>query len=54
MIVNEIKLKEVKKKLKECPKEVVEYVEALERSNERWKYLNEQAVKKIYELTEKK
>lgn len=47
--VNCVNEKKAKAKLKNCPIEVQEYVKALEASNERWKYVNDEALKKIRE-----
>ena len=37
--------------LKNAPKELQEYVKALERANVRWKEINNEAIKKIKELS---
>lgn len=47
--VNCVNEKEAKAQLKKAPKELQEYVKALEASNERWKYVNDEALKKILE-----
>lgn len=47
--VNCVNEKEAKAQLKKAPKELQEYVKALEASNEQWKYVNNEALKKIRE-----
>lgn len=47
--VNCVNEKDAKAQLKKAPKELQEYVKALEASNERWKYVNDEALKKIME-----
>lgn len=47
--VNCVDEKKAKAELKNCPKVVQEYVKALVASNERWKYVNGEALKKIRE-----
>lgn len=47
--VNCVNEKLAKQQLKNAPKELQEYVNALEASNERWKFVNDEALKKIRE-----
>lgn len=49
--VNCINEKLAKQQLKNAPKELQEYVNALEASNERWRFVNDEALKKIREQT---
>lgn len=53
LLVNTIDVNKAKEELKKCPKIVREYVDALERSNDRWKEINKKALKKLRELSKK-
>jgi len=54
MRVNDIEISEVRLELKNSPKLVQEYVKALERSNQNWQAINNEAIKKIKELSKTK
>ncbi len=49
-VINELLAKE---QLKEAPKELQEYVNALESSCLRWSEINKEAIKKIKELSKR-